>query len=77
MNNPNSELGNWAEYQRLILSEIERLSKTLVDLEKKIQEINIHQEILKERIAIRSIAFGAVAGTIPVLIYIVVHMLTK
>lgn len=53
----------WGEYQKLVLSELERHSDVLMQIQMDVQGLRVEVEKLKIRAAI----WGAVAGAIPVL----------
>ncbi len=74
-NNSNKEttINGWSEYQKLVLSELERLSDWLESAEKRINELRLEVAILK----VKSGIWGLMGGLIPVLIYLVIEVVLK
>ena len=62
------ENGDWREYKKLVISEIDRLSVHIGSLEKKIDNLRSDVVTLK----IKSGVWGLMAGLIPVTIAILV-----
>ena len=58
------ENGDWREYKKLVISEIDRLSDHISNLEKKIDHLRGDVVMLK----IKSGVWGLLAGLIPVTI---------
>lgn len=65
---------NWAEYRRLVLSEIERLTVEMQRLDVKLQAIRVDDIPTVRReitmLQVKSGVWGAVAGAIPAVIVI-------
>jgi hypothetical protein len=58
------EIEGWLEYRKLILSELERVSRELRDLNEKVLEIHTEIAMLK----VKSGLWGALAGAIPAIV---------
>jgi hypothetical protein len=58
------EIEGWLEYRKLILSELERVSRELRDLNQKVSDIHTEIAMLK----VKSGLWGALAGAIPALV---------
>jgi|TARA_Y100000310_G_scaffold253900_1_gene260900 hypothetical protein len=65
------ENGDWREYKKLVISEIDRLSSHIGNLEKKIDHLRSDVVMLK----IKSGVWGLLAGLIPVTIAMLVKAL--
>ncbi len=65
------ENGDWREYKKLVISEIDRLSGHIVGLEKKIDHLRSDVVMLK----VKSGVWGLFAGLIPVTIAILAKAL--
>lgn len=63
--------GDWVEYQRLVLAELERHSLSLTDIAKDVSNVKTEIALLK----LKSGLWGAVAGMIPVLVVILVKFI--
>lgn len=69
------EVEGWAEYRKLVLSELERLRDDLVVSDKKfdlfrndeVSRIKVELALLKQELKFRAGLWGAVAGLIPAL----------
>lgn len=64
----NQEEGDWKEYRRLVLNELERIAKTITDVEKRIEDFR-QQDIQKIRmdiamLQVKSGMWGALSGLI-------------
>jgi len=59
-----NEQNGWKEYQRLVLSELERHSSLIESLRSDVAQVRTDIAMLK----VKSGIWGAIAGTIPVLI---------
>lgn len=78
MENSNSE---WREYQKLVLSELQRLNDVVISLDQKIQT-NVYGEISKLRVKIamlevKSGIYGSVGGLIATISVIAIQYLRK
>jgi hypothetical protein len=65
------ENGDWREYKKLVISEIDRLSDHIVGLEKKIDHLRGDVVMLK----VKSGIWGLFAGLIPVTIAVLAKAL--
>jgi hypothetical protein len=77
----NESLEGWTEYRKLILAELERLSASIHDTNRKIDEFrsdDIAQ--IKVEIAMLKVkagAWGALAGLLPTLAALLIWLVTK
>lgn len=62
--------GSFREYRRLILSELERLNTSLLDLHKKVDDLHSEMTVLK----VKAGFFGALAGLVPAIVAIIVTL---
>ena len=63
----------WTEYQRLVLTELERHSEALDDLHDKMGELKIELVTLR----IKSTLWGTMGGTLPVLVFLLIQVIQK
>lgn len=70
------ERGDWREYERLVLSEIERLSEELMQTRKSMIELRTDLAVLSNTVQIKSGVWGALAGVIPAGLYLAWDKLT-
>ena len=73
MNGDQQNLTGWDEWGRHVLQELRRHHGSLDDIEKAINKIYVEIAMLK----VKSGAWGALGGAIPVLIALGVWLLTK
>ena len=64
---------DWAEYQKLVLAEWERHGKLISEIDTKISEIRIELAMLK----VKSGIWGAAAGLISVLVFVLYQLMSK
>lgn len=65
--------GGWAEYQRLVLSELERLNDNMEERDKVTQKMQVDIAMLQVKAGV----WGLIGGVIPVIVLIVVHLITR
>ena len=81
MRETDEPIGDWAEYQRLVLKELIRLDANIEKLSDKLDEIrntdikNMSEEI--QVLKFKAGLWGALAGMIPVLISLGLYVLFK
>ena len=68
---PNKETNGWGEYQKLVLHELKDHSRELANIQQAIQTIHVDIASLK----IKSGAWGALAGLIPVFLLMLFKLL--
>lgn len=56
--------GSWPEYRRLVISELERLNETLVNIQKEFAKVRTEVELLKLKASVWGVAAGAISGTV-------------
>ena len=66
----------WKEYQRLVLTELQRLSKGMERLHEDNTKLNIELAKLKTSFNLKSGIWGGIAGLIPAVTYLV-YILVK
>jgi len=71
----------WGEYAKYVLKELERLNKSLDDLEQRLIDIQT-KDLAKIRteiamLKVKSGLWGAVAGMVPVIIVLLINYLSK
>lgn len=65
--------GEWTNYQRLVLSELERHDEHLQQIAKHLTDVKLEIAMLK----VKSGVWGALAGLIPVIVLVVVEILRR
>ena len=63
---------DWSEYQKLVLSELERLDKNVEALDLKVDKIQLEIGLLKYK----SSLWGGLAGGIPVIVLVLIKFLS-
>ena len=70
---PDEGGNNWAEYQHLVLAELERLDESINKLNDKMSTMSEEIQVLKFKAGL----WGALAGMVPVLISLGLYVLFK
>lgn len=75
------EIEGWSEYRKLILNELERLGEMVSAVDKKLDRLTTDElSKLKVELAMlktKAAMLGAAAGTVPVIVDIVLQVLRK
>lgn len=72
-----SEVDGWGEYRRLILSELERLSRCVSEQTAEIGALRTEIATLKTEFRAKAGLWGAITGGIPALIGAVLWLLSR
>ena len=73
MSPPNNSGNNWSEYQKLVLAELERHGSLISEVDQKITDLRVEIAMLK----VKSGVWGAAAGLISVMVFLLYQLLSK
>lgn len=68
-------INGWSQYEKLVLHELDRLTKCAESTDKKLQEIKDLVDDNRVKVAKLSAVFGFIAGAIPVGVAILLNVL--
>ena len=64
--------GDWSEYQRLVMSKLESLDEGQKETRSEVGKLRTQMEVLKVKAGL----WGALAGTVPAVIAVLIQLLT-
>ena len=73
MSPPKNSGNNWAEYQKLVLAELERHGSLISEVDQKITDLRVEIAMLK----VKSGVWGAAAGLVSVMVFLLYQLLSK
>jgi len=65
--------GDWMEYRRLVVESLERLEDRVNRVSDRVEELHREIALLKLSLKLKSGLWGAAAGAIPVILYLILR----